>query len=144
MASPPAGMSISLGPDSAIHHWRITITGPPNTSYAGGSFGLLLDLPTDYPFKPPVAKFITRIYHPNITNDAVGNICLSILKPDAWKPSTRLSAVLEAVRNLLVEPQPDDPLEARIADEYRNDRAEFDKNVKAYVERYAKNKQPEF
>ncbi|PKS06726.1 hypothetical protein jhhlp_006800 [Lomentospora prolificans] len=144
MASPPDGMFISLGPNSSIHHWRVTITGPAGTAYAGGTFGLLLDLPTDYPFKPPVAKFVTRIYHPNITNDSLGNICLAILKPDSWKPSTRLSAVLEAVRNLLVEPQPDDPLESRIADEYRNDKAEFEKNAKAYVDRYAKNKEPTF
>ena len=45
--------------------------------------------------------------------------------------------MLEAVRNLLVEPQPDDPLESRIADEYQNNRAEFEKNAKSYVDRYA-------
>ncbi|KEZ46787.1 Ubiquitin--protein ligase [Scedosporium apiospermum] len=122
MQSPPAGMSVALGADADIHRWHVTITGPSTSPYAGGTFGMLLDLPTDYPFKPPVAKFTTRIYHPNITNDSLGNICLAILKPDAWKPSTRLSAVLEAVRNLLAEPQPDDPLEARIADEYRKGR----------------------
>lgn len=36
------------------------------------------------------------------------------------------------------EPQPDDPLEARIAHEYKNDRKEFEKNARAYVQRYAK------
>lgn len=36
------------------------------------------------------------------------------------------------------EPQPDDPLEGRIADEYRNDRKEFDKNARMYVQRYAR------
>lgn len=46
--------------------------------------------------------------------------------------------MLEAVRNILVEPMPDDPLEQRIADEYRRDRAEFEKNARAYVDRYAK------
>jgi len=137
-------MSVALGADADIHRWQITITGPSTSPYAGGTFGMLLDLPTDYPFKPPVAKFTTRIYHPNITNDSLGNICLAILKPDSWKPSTRLSAVLEAVRNLLAEPQPDDPLEARIADEYRSNRAEFNKNAKSYVERYAKSKAPAF
>lgn len=46
--------------------------------------------------------------------------------------------MLEAVRNILVEPMPDDALEQRIADEYRRDRPEFEKNARAYVERYAK------
>jgi ubiquitin-conjugating enzyme E2 D/E len=82
-------------------------------------------------------KFVTRIYHPNITNDSLGNICLGILKPDAWKPSTRIRAVLEALRNLLVEPQPDDPLEDRIAEEYKNDRPGFEKVAKQHVTRFA-------
>jgi ubiquitin-conjugating enzyme E2 D/E len=83
-------------------------------------------------------RFITRVYHPNVTNDSLGNICLGILKPENWKPSTKIAAVLDAVRNLLIEPQPDDPLEERIADEYRNDRAGWEKNVRVHVERYAR------
>jgi ubiquitin-conjugating enzyme E2 D/E len=45
--------------------------------------------------------------------------------------------VLEAVRQLLSEPAPDDPLEERIADEYRNDRPAFEKTAKMQVEKYA-------
>ncbi|KAL2110652.1 hypothetical protein VUR80DRAFT_910 [Thermomyces stellatus] len=137
MTQPPAGMTISLGPDESIHHWRIVLQGPPSTPYSGGTFAITLDLPTDYPFKPPLVRFITRIYHPNVTNDSNGNICLGMLKPEAWKPSSRISAVLEAVRNLLVEPIPDDPLEARIADEYRTNREDFEKTARDYTERYA-------
>lgn len=51
--------------------------------------------------------------------------------------------MLEAVRNLLVEPLPDDPLEDRIAEEYRRDRDAFDKNVRASVQKYAM-QEPEF
>lgn len=64
-------------------------------------------------------------------------MCLGVLKSENWKPSTKIAAVLEAVKNLLVEPQPDDPLEDRIAEEYRNDRASFEKTAKAHVEKYA-------
>ncbi len=137
-ADPPAGVSIALPDDSNLHRWHVTISGPPNTPYAGGNFGLVVNLPAEYPFKAPQVVFSTRIYHPNVTNDNAGNICLGLLKAENWKPSSKLAAVLEAVRGLLVEPQPDDPLEARIADEYRSDRKEFDKNAKQYVTRYAK------
>lgn len=33
-------------------------------------------------------KFITKIYHPNIDED--GAICVDLLKPDVWKPATKL------------------------------------------------------
>ncbi|RYP68234.1 hypothetical protein DL770_008470 [Monosporascus sp. CRB-9-2] len=136
-ASPPEGITIRLPDESNIHVWSITLKGPANTPYAGGSFDLTLTLPPDYPFKAPQINFVTRIWHPNVTNDSVGSVCLGILKPDNWKPPCRVRAVLEAVRALLVEPNPDDPLEARIADEYRTDRAAFERNARAYVQRHA-------
>lgn len=138
MANPPAGMTVKLARESDIHKWHVTMAGPPGTAYAGGTFGLVVNLPTDYPFKPPVVTFATRIYHPNVTNDSQGGICLGALKPENWKPASRMLGVLEAVRALLVEPQPDDPLESRIADEYRRERPEFEKTARAYVNRYAK------
>ncbi|KAI1752633.1 ubiquitin-conjugating enzyme [Xylaria castorea] len=136
--SSPPGMTISLASEADLHKWDIVLAGPPGTPYAGGSYDVTVTLPPDYPFRAPQVNFATRIYHPNITNDAQGNICLGLLKPENWKPASRVRAVLDAVRQLLVEPNPDDPLEARIADEYRNNRPEFDKNVKSYVTRYAK------
>jgi len=131
-------MTIALASDTDLHKWRVTLTGPSNTVYADGSFGVLVNLPPNYPFTPPVVSFVTRIYHPNITNDSTGNICLAALKPENWKPASRLRVVLEAVRNLLMEPQPDDPLEVRIAEEYKNNRKEFEKQAKYYVTKYAK------
>ncbi|KAK0721648.1 ubiquitin-conjugating enzyme [Lasiosphaeria miniovina] len=138
MSSPPEGMTVELADDEDVHKWHVTLAGPPGSVYSEGKFGVVVSLPSEYPFKPPTVTFATRIYHPNVTNDTLGNICLAALKPEAWKPATKLRAVLEAVRSLLVEPQPDDPLEGRIADEYRNDRGEFEKNVRAYIQRYAK------
>ncbi|CRK09280.1 hypothetical protein BN1723_009026 [Verticillium longisporum] len=138
MTNPPDGISVALKDESDIHNWNVTMAGPSSSPYAGGHFALAVSLPTDYPFKSPTVRFLTRIYHPNVTNDADGSICLATLKSENWKPSTKITAVLEAVRQLLIEPQPDDPLEARIADEYRNNRKEYEKNAKTYVTRYAK------
>lgn len=135
--TPPPGMTVTLPSESNLHAWSITLAGPPATPYAGGTFHLTLTLPSEYPFKAPTINFATRIWHPNVTNDSSGNVCLGILKPDAWKPPCRIRAVLEAVRQLLVEPNPDDPLEARIAEEYRTDRPAFERNAKAYVARHA-------
>lgn len=73
-----------------------------------------------------------------MTNDAAGNICLPLLKDENWKPGSRLRAVLEAVRALLDAPNPDDPLEPRIAEEYMREREVFEKNARAQVVAYAK------
>lgn len=141
--TPPPGMTVSLASESNLHKWHVTLAGPAASPYAGGTFGLVVNLPVEYPFKAPVVTFSTRIYHPNVTNDAQGSICLGALKAENWKPASKLLGVLEAVRGLLVEPMPDDPLEARIAEEYKRDRKEFDKKARQHVTQYAKG-QPRF
>ncbi|KAK4663273.1 hypothetical protein QC763_607130 [Podospora pseudopauciseta] len=138
LTSPPPSITITLPSESNISLWHITLTAPPESIYSGGKFGLIVQFPPEYPFKPPTITFATRIYHPNITNETNGSICLSLLKTDNWKPSTKIVTVLEAIRQLLAEPQPDDPLETRIAEQYKNERKEFEKEARAYVGRYAK------
>jgi ubiquitin-protein ligase len=65
-------------------------------------------------------------------------MCLGILRSDLWKPPNKISAVLALARNLLVEPNPDDAVESSIADQYKNNRKEFEKTAKDWVKRYAK------
>ncbi|KAL0480749.1 ubiquitin conjugating enzyme E2, partial [Acrasis kona] len=64
-----------------LFKWRATIKGPAGSPYEGGTFKLDIELPVEYPFKPPKITFMTRIYHCNINNK--GSICLNILK-DQW------------------------------------------------------------
>lgn len=135
--NPPEGISVALPNTSTVHTWHVTLSAPADSAYSPGRFGILLQLPADYPFKPPTIRFATRIYHPNVTNDAAGSICLGVVKAENWKPSTKIVTVLEHIRGLLVDPAPDDPLEDRIAQEYKQDRAAFEKNVKQYVQKYA-------
>lgn len=47
--------------------WKIAMQGPSGTPYAGGVFLLYLEIGNDYPVKPPAARFITPVLHPNIT-----------------------------------------------------------------------------
>lgn len=95
-------------------------------------------LPTDYPFKPPKINFKTKIFHPNVTNDEHGSMCLGMLKGDQWKPSSKIVGVLEAAQQLLVEPVPDDAVEAATGELYKTDRAQFDKQARDWTRRYAK------
>jgi len=107
------------------------------TTSQGGKFILEVSLPKEYPFKPPVVSFKTKIYHPNVTNDEKGSMCLGMLRSDMWKPPNRIKDVLNLVRHILIAPQPDDAVEASIADQFKNNRKEFDKVAKDWAARYA-------
>ncbi|KAF2097295.1 UBC-like protein [Rhizodiscina lignyota] len=136
-SDPPEGMKVTLKDDSDLHTWQIVMDGPEQSVYAGGHFKLILVLPKDYPFKPPVVNFQTKIYHPNISNDGKGSMCLGMLRTDEWKPPNKIVAVLNMTRNLLIEPNPDDAVESSIAEVYKNDYKSFEKTAKEWTKKYA-------
>merc|ERR1711977_317865 len=126
--NPPvtAGTTIKLVNED-LYKWEIIMDGPPESIYSGGHFRIHLDFPLQFPFKPPTVAFQTKIWHPNVTNDDKGSMCLGILRPDVWKPASSVSGVLELIRALLQEPDIDDAVETSIADQYKNDRKAFEK-----------------
>ena len=128
----------SAGPedDSDMYKWVATIPGPEDSPYEGGSFCLSLEFPKDYPFKPPKVLFTTKVYHPNVKKDT-GTICLDILK-DQWSPDIKVSQVLMAINNLLINPNVDHPLEEEVAKQYKEDRKAYDETAKQWTEEHAK------
>ena len=130
---PPS--NCSAGPDDDnIYCWTATIIGPTETVYEGGIFFLTIEFPENYPYKPPKVRFITKIYHPNINSS--GGICLDILKEN-WSPALTVSKVLLSVCSLLSDPNPDDPLVLSIAEQYTNNRAEYDITAREWTQLYA-------
>ena len=51
---------------------------PPGTPYEGGVFVVDIVIPDGYPFEPPKMKFMTKIWHPNVSSQT-GAICLVII-----------------------------------------------------------------
>jgi ubiquitin-protein ligase len=137
-SSPPPGCKINLENENDILNWTVIMDGPPDSIYAGGHFKIAIKLPKEYPFKPPVLNFKTKIYHPNVTNDENGSMCLGMLRPDEWKPPNKIADVLKLVRTVLAAPQPDDAVEQGIADQFKNNRKEFDKIAKDWTNKHAK------
>jgi ubiquitin-protein ligase len=65
-------------------------------------------------------------------------MCIGILKPEAWKPSSKIMNVLMATQQLLVEPVPDDSVEASAGDKFRTNREAFNKEAREFTKKYAK------
>jgi ubiquitin-protein ligase len=65
-------------------------------------------------------------------------MCIGILKPEAWKPSSKIMSVLTATQNLLAEPVPDDAVETSAAEKFKNDRPLFNREAREYTRKYAK------
>ena len=74
---PPVGISVVVPNESNQRIWTATILGPEGSPYEGGAFKLSVTFPEEYPFTAPKLKFITKIYHCNISSS--GSICLDIL-----------------------------------------------------------------
>jgi ubiquitin-protein ligase len=92
-------------------------------------------IPDQYPFQPVKMKFITKIYHPNISS-ASGAICLDILK-DAWSPVLTLKSTLISLQSLLCSPEPSDPQDAEVAKHYLTSRDSFNETARYWAEIYA-------
>ena len=90
-ADPPANCTAGPVSDDDLFHWEAMIFGPEDSPYHGGVFHLTINFPSEYPFKPPIITFRTKIFHPNI--NAAGGICLDILKSQ-WSPALGISKVL--------------------------------------------------
>ncbi|GMM33979.1 E2 ubiquitin-conjugating protein [Saccharomycopsis crataegensis] len=130
-----SNITLSLIDESDISKLTGAFLGPPDTPYAGGKFVVDIEIPQEYPFKPPKMKFTTRVYHPNISSQT-GAICLDILK-DRWTPILTLKACLISLQLLLQTPVPDDPQDAVVANVYKTDKAKFDQVAKNWTKMYA-------
>merc|ERR1712166_553515 len=108
--------------------------GPADSPYMNGLFLLEIDFPTEYPFKPPKIRFITKIYHCNINEK--GGICLDILK-DNWSPALTISKVLLPICSLLTDPNPDDPLVPEIANVFKTQLEQYNKTASEWTSKYA-------
>ncbi|KAF9008580.1 hypothetical protein BDZ89DRAFT_995353 [Hymenopellis radicata] len=133
-ADKTSGISISLIDDSPFHLLG-TFPGPEGTPYEGGTFNVDIVIPDSYPFTPVKMKFLTKVYHPNVSS-ASGAICLDILK-DAWSPVLTLKSTLISLQSLLCSPEPSDPQDAEVAKHFVTSRGGFDDTARYWTKVYA-------
>ena len=128
------GIRAAPFPDN-LRYFSVEIDGPSSTPFEAGVFKLELFLPDSYPMTPPKVRFLTKIYHPNI--DKLGRICLDVLK-DKWSPALQIRHVLLSIQALMSAPNPDDPLENGIAEQWKTALPKALATAKEWTGLYAK------
>ncbi|KUI57312.1 Ubiquitin-conjugating enzyme E2 1 [Cytospora mali] len=120
---------------SNLTHLKGTFPGPPDTPYAGGTYTVDIQIPDMYPFKSPIMKFDTKMWHPNISSQT-GAICLDVLG-SGWSPVGTIKTALLSLRMLLEAPNPKDPQDAEVAKMMMDDHEYFESVAHDWAVKYA-------
>lgn len=132
-----SGITLEVDPSDPRHFIGV-LNGPADTPYSGGVFRVDISIPSDYPFGPPKMKFITKVWHPNMSSQT-GAICLDILK-DQWSPALTIKTAMLSLQALLCSPEPNDPQDAEVANMYKSDYDQFASTAKFWTDCYARPK----
>ncbi|KAK2990247.1 hypothetical protein RJ640_014699, partial [Escallonia rubra] len=95
MQSNPSDDFMSLPLEENIFEWQFAIRGPCDTEFEGGIYHGRIQLPAEYPFKPPSFMLLS----PNGRFETQTKICLSISNhhPEHWQPSWSVRTALVAL-----------------------------------------------
>ncbi|CAH8316606.1 unnamed protein product [Eruca vesicaria subsp. sativa] len=95
MQANPSDDFMSLPLEENIFEWQFAIRGPSETEFEGGIYHGRIQLPSDYPFKPPSFLLLT----PSGRFETNTKICLSISNyhPEHWQPSWSVRTALVAL-----------------------------------------------
>ena len=93
----PENITAKMLEDNYI--WELTLKGPKDTPYEGGTFYFEVKFPYDYPFKPFKLILTTKIYHPQFVKmgDYTSQICCCVTRTgmDSWSPAMTLPKILK-------------------------------------------------
>jgi ubiquitin-conjugating enzyme E2 D/E len=102
---------------------------------------MAMNFPKDYPWSPPSVQFITKVYHPNI-DYTTGEICISLLDKDntdetGWRPAQNIASLMVLIQSFFMDPNVDDPMNVRIAAEFKKNRKQFEDTARKWTQKYA-------
>ncbi|XP_008058693.1 ubiquitin-conjugating enzyme E2 U [Carlito syrichta] len=90
--------------------WEAEIEGLQNSIWQGMVFQLTIDFTSEYNYAPPVVKFTTIPFHPNV-DPHTGQPCIDFLdNPDKWNKRYTLSSILLSLQVMLSNPVLENPV----------------------------------
>ncbi|GBF93293.1 ubiquitin-conjugating enzyme E2 [Raphidocelis subcapitata] len=132
-----------------ISEFCVHFAGPKDSPYEGGVWKVHVELPESYPYKSPSIGFHNKLYHPNV-DEGSGSVCLDVINQtwspmfdlinvfETWSPMFDLINVFEVfLPQLLLYPNPTDPLNGEAAALLMRDPAGYAARVKEHVRRFA-------
>jgi ubiquitin-protein ligase len=120
---------------SDMAFWLAIVQGPEGNPYEGGTLMICLHAEERYPAFAPMARFVTRIKHPNVFLE--GRICHSIFGRD-YTTDTSMMRLLDSVYGMLLQAGTSDPVNTTITLEYHHDQVGFNDEVREWTRMYAK------
>lgn len=145
------GCTFGLVNQNNLFQWKVSMIGPRGTPYENGVFTINIVFPQNYPKEGAEFRFVNKIYHLNVDwrerdehgNPGNGHICLSSL--NEWKSTGRVKdkpgfCVKQALFDifcLFYNQGVDSPYDNAIAEQYKNNKAEFNRIAKDWTQKYA-------
>jgi len=122
--------------DGDVLDIQADIIGPQDTPFHNGFFRCKLVIDGDFPTKPPKGYFLTKIFHPNVSEK--GEICVNTLKRD-WDPAKwSLSHIFQIIKCLLIVPFPESSLNDEAGKLFMESYDEFYNQAKLYTSIHAR------
>lgn len=137
----PSSCSIAFEDVDDLREFHLTVK-PEEGYWKDGTFAFKVQVPLEYNIKPPAVQCLTKLWHPNITEN--GKVCLSILREHSldgtgWLPTRSLKDVVWGLNSLFTDLCDfEDPLNTVAAEEYVMSKASFIRKVQNYIAWYAK------
>ncbi|PRQ41819.1 putative aminoacyltransferase, E1 ubiquitin-activating enzyme [Rosa chinensis] len=135
LQDPPAGISV-VPPDfynCDIMLWNVVIAPHSlDSPWEGGAFKLTLQFSEDYPLKPPMVRFVSQMFHPNISADGIMSFNNLL---DRWPSINDVEDILKYIQSLICHPNPKCPANSEAFYMYFSEnRLEYNRRVRMIVD----------
>ena len=115
--------------------WKVIFEGPEASPYEDGIFTLKLVFPTNYPTNGPEALFITKMFHPNVT-ESNQHVCINLL--NQWDQNRTMEDVILGIIDIMINPSYIGAYSNQASTLLKNDPDAYYDKVEEYTYNYAR------